>query len=145
MNPLIELSVSQVISAPAEQAFDVWMDPKSPGSPWFGAHQLLIAPVVDGLFYVAVRHEGRTWPHYGRFLRIERPRLAEYTWISEATLGYESTVQVTFESQGAATLVTLRHSGVPDDAMGRRHQDGWTWVLSMFAERFKTHEQGSTA
>jgi hypothetical protein len=30
----------------------------------------------------------------------------------------------------------LRHAGVPDDEMGRRHKDGWTWVLSMLAERF---------
>jgi hypothetical protein len=25
---------------------------------------------------------------------------------------------------------------VPDDEMGRQHADGWTWILSMLAERF---------
>src|SRR5580700_349930 len=70
---------------------------------------------------VAVKQEGRTWPHYGRFLSIERPHRVEYTWVSEATQGVESVVAVTFEPQGDQTEVTLRHSGVSDDAMGHRH------------------------
>ena len=67
---------------------------------------------------------------------MERPRGVEYTWVSEATQGVESVVTITFEPRGDQTEVTLRHSGVPDDEMGRRHKDGWTWVLSMLAERF---------
>ena len=97
---------------------------------------MIVNPVVDGLFYLAAKHEGRTWPHYGRFLRLERPRVVEYTWMSEATKGVESIVALTFQAQGEQTEVTLRHTGVPDDEMGRQHQDGWTWVLSMLAERF---------
>jgi len=56
--------------------------------------------------------------------------------VSEATKGVESVVAVTFEPRGTGTEVTLRHSGVPDDEMGRQHKDGWTWVLSTLAERF---------
>ena len=74
-------------------------------------------PVVDGLFDWLVKHEGRTWPHYGRFLRLERPRLVEYTWMSEGTKGAESIVTLTMEPRGGETEVTLRHSGVPDDEM----------------------------
>jgi len=133
---LTDITVTRVIPAPAEQVFDVWMDPRSPGGPWFGAERILLNPVVDGLFYFAVKHEGRTWPHYGRFVRIDRPRLVEYTWMSEATKGVESVVTITFEPRTDQTEVCLRHSGVPDDEMGRQHQEGWTWVLSMLAERF---------
>jgi uncharacterized protein YndB with AHSA1/START domain len=89
---------------------------------------------VDGLFYIAVKHEGRIWPHYGRFLKIDRPRRVEYTWMSEATKGAESIVTVTMEPRGDETDVTLHHSGVPDDEMGRQHKDGWTWILSTLAE-----------
>ncbi len=95
---------------------------------------MILNPVVDGLFYFVVKHEGRTWPHYGRFLQIERPRLVEYTWMSEATKGAESIVTVTMEARGEETEVTLRHSGVPDDEMGRQHQEGWASVLSALAE-----------
>jgi uncharacterized protein YndB with AHSA1/START domain len=133
---LIDLTVTQLVPAPPEKVFDVWMDSKGPGGPWFGSERVIINPVVDGLFYLAVRHEGRLWPHYGRFLRIERPHGVDYTWVSEATQGVETIVAITFEPKGNETEVTLRHTGVPDDEMGRRHKDGWTWVLSMLAKRF---------
>ena len=131
-----EITVARTIPASAAEVFDVWLDAKSPGGPWFGAERVILNPVVDGLFYFAVQHEGRTWPHYGRFLRIDRPRNVEYTWVSEATKGLESIVAITFEPRGKQTEVTLRHTGVPDDDLGRQHKDGWTWMLSMLAERF---------
>jgi uncharacterized protein YndB with AHSA1/START domain len=133
---LTDITVTRTIPAPAEAVFNVWMDPKSPGGPWFGAARVIVNTEVDGLFYLAALHEGRTWPHYGRFVRIAPPSLVEYTWVSEATKGVESTVTVTFQPVGEHTEVTLRHTGVPDDEMGRQHQDGWAWVLSMLAERF---------
>ena len=133
---LTDITVTRMIPAPAADVFDVWMDPKSPGGPWYGAERTILNAVVDGLFYFAVKHEGRLWAHYGRFIRIERPRQVEYTWVSEATKGVESIVSVTFDRRGDQTEVTLRHSGVPDDELGRQHKDGWTWALSMLAERF---------
>jgi uncharacterized protein YndB with AHSA1/START domain len=132
----IDITVTRSIPAPVDNVFDVWIDPKSPGGPWFGADRVILNPVVDGLFYVAVKHEGRMWPHYGRFVLIERPYHVEYTWMSEGTRGVESVVAVTFDARGDQTEVTLRHSGVPDDEMGHQHKEGWTWVLSMLAERF---------
>lgn len=133
---VIEITVTRMIPAQAPEVFDTWMDPKSPGGPWFGPERVIINPAVDGLFYFAVKHEGRTWAHYGRFIKIERPSAVEYTWVSEATKGLESVVLVTFAARGNQTEVTLRHSGLPDDDMGRQHQDGWAWVLSMLSERF---------
>jgi uncharacterized protein YndB with AHSA1/START domain len=133
---LIDITVSRTIPALAEDVFDVWIDPKSPGGPWFGADRVILNSAVDGLFYLAVKHEGRIWPHYGRFVSIERPHRVEYTWMSEGTQGVESLVAVTFDPRGDKTEVTLCHSGVPDDEMGRKHQEGWSWVLSALAERF---------
>src|SRR5258707_3695224 len=100
---LIELSVSRTIPAPAEEIFDVWMDSKSPGGHWFGAHRVILNPAVDGLFHFAVLYEGKEWPHYERFQKIERPQLVEFTWVSEATKGVESVVSVSFEPKGEET------------------------------------------
>src|ERR1035438_5255461 len=61
-----------------------------------GAERVILNPAVDGLFYFAVKHEGRTWSNYGRFALIERPHKVEYTWMSEAAQGVESVVSVTF-------------------------------------------------
>src|SRR5579862_6834521 len=131
-----DLTVSRTIPAAAEAVFNVWMDPSSPGGPWFGSKRIIEKPHVDGLFFLAVEHEGRTWPHYGRFLRIESPRRIEYTWVSESTQGLETIVAVTFEPRDGATFVTLKHSGVPDDAEGRKHEEGWAWLLSALESAF---------
>lgn len=142
---LCDLTVSRTIAASPEEVFDVWIDPSSPGGPWFGAHRAIVHPVVDGLFYFAVQHEGRIWPHYGRFLTVDRPRTIEYTWISEATRGLETVVTVTLEPQGGKTHVTLRHTGVPDDDMGRQHQGGWEWMLSALGDRFDARAEAASA
>jgi uncharacterized protein YndB with AHSA1/START domain len=141
---LTDITVARTIPASADKVFDVWINPKSPGGPWYGAERVILNPVVDGLFYHGVTHEGRTWPHYGRFLHIERPRRVEYTWMSEATKGAESIVTVTMEAKGEETEVTLRHSGVPDDEMGRQHKEGWTWVLSALAEALASRRSASS-
>lgn len=133
---LLDLTVSRTISAPAEAIFDVWLDANTPGGPWFGADRMILQPHVDGLFYHAIAHEGRNWAHYGRFLAIERPRLLQHTWMSEATKGVETTVTVTFEPRGEDTVVTLLHKDVPDDEQGRQHQDGWDWMLAALSDRF---------
>jgi uncharacterized protein YndB with AHSA1/START domain len=131
-----DLTLSRLIAAAAAEVFDVWMDPKSPGGPWHGAERLILQPSPDGLYYFSVRHEGRVYPHFGRFVAIERPRRVEYTWMSEGTKGRETTVTVTFAPKGKDTEVTLVHAGLPDDEMGHMHKDGWGFVLSTLAERF---------
>jgi hypothetical protein len=60
--------------------------------------------------------------------------------VSEATLGWESVVTITFEGLGDETEVTLRHANLPGDT-GERHKEGWTWMLNLLAERFSVHEE----
>ena len=129
-----DITVNRTIPAPAEKIYDVWIDPKSPGGPWHGAERVIFNPVVDGLYYLAIKHEGRIWPHYGRFTKMERPHLVEFTWMSEGTKGAESVVTVTLQQRGDQTDVTLRHAGVPDDELGHQHKEGWTWILNALAD-----------
>jgi uncharacterized protein YndB with AHSA1/START domain len=136
------LTVTRTIAAAPADVFDVWLDSRSPGSPWFGVARAIVQPVVDGLFYHVVHFEGHDWAHYGRFVTLDRPRRIAHTWVSEATRGLESLVELSFEAQGEQTLVTLRHGNVPDDEMGRRHEQGWGFVLGAIAERFTRQAQG---
>jgi uncharacterized protein YndB with AHSA1/START domain len=131
-----DLTVSRTVRGSAEAVFDVWLDPKKPGGLWFGVQRAILNPVVDGLFYHVVQHEGRAWAHYGRFIRLDRGQAIEYTWVSEATRGLESVVSITLAPKEGGTEVTLRHSGLPDDEMGHQHKEGWTWYLGALAERF---------
>jgi len=129
-----DITVNRTIPASAEKIYDVWIDPKSPGGPWHGAERVIFNPMVDGLYYLAIKHEGRIWPHYGHFTKMERPHLVEFTWMSEGTKGAESVVTVTLQPRGDQTDVTLRHAGVPDDELGHQHKEGWTWILNALAD-----------
>jgi uncharacterized protein YndB with AHSA1/START domain len=131
-----DLTVTRLITASPAQVYDVWLDKSSPGGPWFGCKRAVVDARVDGLFYSCVDFQDREWAHYGRFVTLERPGHIVHTWVSEATQGLESVVSLTFEEKDGQTLVTLRHTGVPDDDAGRQHADGWAYVLDCIAQRF---------
>ncbi len=141
---LTEVTVSRTIPASAEKVFDMWMNPKGPGGPWFGVERLIFNPAVDGLFYSLVKHDGSLHPHYGRFIRIDRPYRIEHTWMSKGTKGEESVVNITLEPRGDDTEMTIRHSGLPDDEVGRRHKDGWAWILDMLAQGLAARRSASS-
>jgi uncharacterized protein YndB with AHSA1/START domain len=132
----MDLTVTRTIAATAAEVFDVWLDSKSPGGPWFGVAKAIINPVVDGLFYHVVHFEGHDWAHYGRFIDLDRPRKIQHSWVSEATRGLESIVTLNFDAQADQTFVRLHHTNVPDDEMGRRHEEGWGFVLGALGARF---------
>jgi uncharacterized protein YndB with AHSA1/START domain len=131
----IELNFTRTIPATPAEVFGAWMDPKHPGNPWTDAKKLIFDGRVDGLFYFLTGKEPG-WPHYGRFLVVERNQRLQYAWMSPFTNGLESTVTVTFEKKGDDTVLTLKHEGLPDDDNGRLHDGGWKGCLGLFSEQF---------
>jgi uncharacterized protein YndB with AHSA1/START domain len=129
----LKVNVSRVIRAAPEEVFRAWLDPERLKR-WLGTARQIVDPRVDGLFFLAMEHQGRTWPHYGRYLRIERPRLVEFTWMSEGTQGRESVVTVELAARDGGTQLTLRHEGIPDTELGRGHQQGWTAIVDGMAK-----------
>lgn len=95
--------------------------------------RLIFDPKIDRLWYWLVQGTA----HYGRFTKLERPAKIEHTWVSPYTLGRESIVTVTFKQSGAETLMTLVHSGLPDDEGGRGHEEGWNGFLDVFPRYFE--------
>ena len=75
----------------------------SQGGLWFGAERAIANPVVDGLFHHVVAHEGRSWPHYGRVVRLDRGRAIEHTRVSEAARDLETIVTVTLAARDGRT------------------------------------------
>ena len=132
----MELEIWQSIAATPEANFDRWLDPKRPGGPWFGVAAAAVEPVVAGLYYLCVRHEGRDWAHYGRFVALDRGRRIEQTWMSETTQGRDTLLTLTFAPRGDETEVVLRHANLPEDEMGRRHKEGWAHLLTAMAKAF---------
>ena len=133
-----DLVVTRHINASPEAVFDAWLDPKCAASLWEGADQLILDPVESALFYWVVTHEGERWPHYGRFLILDRAAgRIEHTWMSPATKGLETTVAIALVPRDGGTDFRLPHAGVPDDAPGRKHQEGWTMIAGAVAEHLE--------
>ncbi len=128
----LEFKFERTISAPPEEVYDAWLDPKVPGNPWHESDKLIFNPVVDGLFYWLIRGT----PHFGRFTETGRPDRLQHTWMSPNTLGVESTVTVTFKKVGEDTLMTLVHAGLPDHDLAKGHEKGWNYFLGIFPRHF---------
>lgn len=136
----MEVKVSRLIPGAAAEVFDVWFDPKSPGGPWFGAKKVIMSFAVDGVFYIGMDRPGGLFGLFGRFTAIDRPHAVEHTWMSEHTHGIETSVSVTFEPREGGTQMTIVHRGIPDDEQGRKHEDGWGYILSMIGKGFEKRE-----
>jgi len=137
----VEIKVERTIPAPPGEVFDAWLDPNIPGTPWHENEKLIVNPKVDGLWYwLSV---GST-PHYGRFIEMDRPGRIRHSWMSRYTLGEESMVTVTFQKKAEGTLMTLVHSGLPNDDMAKAHEKGWNSISDKFSNIFVTGSRRRT-
>ena len=69
----------------------------------------------------------------GEYVRVEPPTFVSFTW------GWEgegqpvppgsSLVEVTLRPDGDATVLLLRHTGLPSEEMATQHEQGWTHYL----------------
>ena len=129
----LEFKFERVIPASPSEVYNSWLSPKTPGTPWHEAKKLILNPTVDGFFYWLF---GQT-PHYGRFTKISKGSRIQHTWMSPYTLGQESLVTVTFKKKGQGTLMTLLHTGLPNDEGGKSHEYGWNYFLDKFTKRLE--------
>jgi uncharacterized protein YndB with AHSA1/START domain len=128
----LEIRIERTLQTSPDKAYDAWLDPKVPGTPWNAASKLVFDGRVDGLFYSRMKDT----PHYGLFTVLERGREIRHTWMSPYTDGRESVVTVTFSEAGNDTLMVLVHTGLPDNDNGQAHRKGWTFFMDSFPRQF---------
>lgn len=129
----LTVKVERLIPASTKEVFNGWLNAKVPGTPWYEGDKLIFNPKVDGLFYWYISGT----PHYGRFKEIKQSARIQHTWMSPYTSGLESTVTVTFKKKGQDTLMTLVHTGLPNNEDGKGHDEGWNYFMGEFLKTFE--------
>jgi uncharacterized protein YndB with AHSA1/START domain len=134
------IEVERRIAARPDTVFAYFTDPER-FVRWFGTDAQL-DPRPGGTFRVTVTGRSRLVAS-GTFIEIDPPTRLVYTWGWEPTDGVHdgltevpagsTTVEVTFEEDGASTVLRLRHSGLPTPAACEFHTAGWDLTLDRLA------------
>jgi uncharacterized protein YndB with AHSA1/START domain len=123
---------------PVSRVFRVWSDPIHVAA-WFRPYDDVTLQVTafdfreGGDYFFRYTWTEGVFPVCGKFLTIRPEDCLIFSWLPQPPdmdAGKESLVSVWFRSLAAAsTEIELRHTLFPDEAMRRRHEDGWVATL----------------
>jgi serine/threonine protein kinase len=143
--PETTLRVEQYVTAPPEQVFAAWVDPRQMAD-WyaptdqFGPTTGEVDPQVGGTYRIAMRPPGASEPHVlsGQYCTFDEPRSLSFTWAHEPLKPGWTETQVTldFQPRGNGTNVVLTHERFRSEPDKRDHNNGWRGCLKRLSRKF---------
>ena len=126
-----EVDLTVRIDARPETVFPYFTDPARMVA-WMGVSAHVDAR-VGGEYRVRVNSGGVA---VGEFVEIDPPARIVWTWGWEGNEELppgSSTVEITLTPDGDATVVRLRHTGLPDTEWQGKHHTGWSHYVARLA------------
>lgn len=110
--------ISTMLDAPPKRVYEAWLSSEEHGA--FTGDTAEIEPRVGGA------HTAFSGYIAGKTLELNPPRRIVQTWrTTEFPEGSpDSRLELSFESVGGKTKMTLRHSEIPD-GQGPQYEEGW--------------------
>jgi uncharacterized protein YndB with AHSA1/START domain len=81
----------------------------------------------------------------GEFVEVDSPRRVVFSWGWEGNDGVppgSTTVELTLEADGDGTVLSLRHTGLPDGEAAAMHEEGWRFFTSRLAAAVRGVDPG---
>lgn len=122
------LTVEQTMTAPADRIYEAWT---TGFDRWLAAPGTLLSQgEVNTPFFFEANFAGMRFPHYGRFLWLERGRRVELTWLTIPTQGTETVITLELAPTSEGAQLRLTHAGFPDAESRDEHEGAWPAVLA---------------
>jgi uncharacterized protein YndB with AHSA1/START domain len=130
-DPRDDVEVETRVEAPPEVVFSFFVEPDKYRR-WKGKEAEL-DPRPGGTYRVTMDEKSVV---RGEYVDVDPPHRVVFTWGFEGNEGLppgRSRVEVTFVPDGDATIVRLRHSGLPGEEDRSQHEAGWKLYLGQLA------------
>lgn len=136
----LQIQLKRRLAATPDEVYDAWTDADSLCQwmlPIVGGHtQAVVDARVGGRYRIEMFGLGSQHPQQGEYVRLERPRLIEFTWIADPALAQRSIVTVELAPAGdAETDLTLTHRLLPTESSVQSHHAGWDAALDSLVAR----------
>lgn len=139
-----QIQLKRKLAATPDEVYEAWTDSASLSQwmvPIVGGRTVVQADArVGGALSIDMHGLSSHHPQVCEYLRLDRPRLVEFSWTADPAEPGRSIVTVELKPVGKThTELTLTHRLLPDAASVDSHQNGWDSALDGLAARFNGH------